>query len=274
MDDEDSATELDLSSAPSAQAAKETGESMYRGLLRVVVTGLAIIVPLVVTIWVLVTVIDFIAGAFTPLVAVLEWIGLAEALRPLWDAQLFAGLGIDGAVFEYVPELVAVAILVATIVGVGTLAHVRYGQRVVMAVDSALGRIPGVGTVYRSVRRVGDVMLESDADNFEDVKVVEYPRDGSYVLGFKTADAPDAIGEAVGEDDLVSMFLPLAPNPVMGGYLANIPADRVYDVDMTVEEGVRTIVTSGIAVGEDDDDPAVGDIPGVDSDPDGPAKAD
>ncbi|WP_135830289.1 DUF502 domain-containing protein [Halorussus halobius] len=257
------------------EAARERGESVYDGLLRVVITGLAIIVPLVVTVWVLSTIIDFVAGAFTPLVAVLEWTGLVDVLRSLWIAQFFAGLGIYGAVFEYVPELVAVAILLAAVVGVGSLAHVRYGQRIVMAVDSALGDIPGVGTVYRSVRRVGDVMLESDAENFEDVKVVEYPREGSYVLGFETADSPPAIGEAVGEDHLVAMFLPFAPNPVMGGYLAHIPEDRVYDVDMTVEEGVRTIVTSGIAVGEDDEnEPAVGDIPGVDSDPDSPAKAD
>jgi hypothetical protein len=49
---------------------------------------------------------------------------------------------------------------------------------------------------------------------------------------------------------MLTLFLPLAPNPVMGGHLAHIPEDRVYDVDMTVEEGIRTIVTSGVAVSE------------------------
>ena len=59
----------------------------------------------------------------------------------------------------------------------------------------------------------------------------------------------------------------------MGGYLAHVPADRVHDVDMTVEEGIRTIVTSGIAVGEDGES-AVGNLPGVEHDRDNPARAD
>jgi len=255
-----------------AETARQRGESIYDGLLSVVITGLAIIVPLVVTIWVLATIIEFIAGAFAPMVAALEWTGLVGVFRSLWLAEL--GMGLPGAVFGYLPQVVAVVVLVGSVVGVGTLAHVRYGERLVVAVDAALGEIPGIGTVYKSVRRVGDAMLGSEAENFEDVKVVEYPRDGSYVLGFETAHSPPAIGEAVGEDELVAMFLPFAPNPVMGGYLAHIPEDRVYDVDMTVEEGVRTIVTTGIAAGEDDDEFAVGNIPGVEHDQDSPAKAD
>jgi uncharacterized membrane protein len=258
-----------------AGTARKTGESVYHGLLRVVITGIAIIVPLVVTIWVLAMIIDFIAQAFAPLVGFLQWTGLVDFLRSLWIGQFFAELGIYSAVFDYVPELVAVASLVAGVIGIGTLAHVRYGQRIVMGIDSALADIPGVGTVYRSFRRVSDVMLASDAEDFEDVKVVEYPREGSYILGFETAHSPAAICEAVGEDDLVAMFLPFAPNPVMGGYLAHIPEDRVYDVDMTVEEGVRTIITSGIAVGEDDEEPSVGNIPGVQpNDEEDAAKAD
>jgi uncharacterized membrane protein len=258
----------------SAKAARETGESLYDGLLSVVVTGIAIIVPLVVTIWVLATIIDFIAGAFAPVVAVLKWTGIVEFLRSLWLAGFFAELGIYSMVFQYVPELIAVMVLVGSIVGIGSLAHVRYGERLVVAIDAALAEIPGVGTVYKSFRRVGDAMLGSEAENFEDVKIVEYPREGSYILGFETADSPQAIGEAVGEEHLVAMFLPFAPNPVMGGYLAHIPEDRVYDVDMTVEEGIRTIITSGIASGEEDDDFAVGNIPGVEHDQDSPAKAD
>lgn len=256
------------------ETARETGESMYDGLLSIVITGIAIIVPLVVTVWVLATILDFIASAFAPLVAVLQWTGIVEFARSLWLGQFLADLGIYSVVFEYVPEFVALVLLVGTVVGVGTLAHVRYGERIVVAVDSALADVPGLGTVYKSFRRVGDAMLGSEAENFEDVKIVEYPREGSYILGFETAESPDAINEAVGDDDLVAMFLPFAPNPVMGGYLSYIPEENVYDVDMTVEEGIRTIITSGIAAGEDDADASLGNIPGVEHEQDNPAKAD
>jgi len=51
---------------------------------------------------------------------------------------------------------------------------------------------------------------------------------------------------------MMTLFMPLAPNPVMGGYVVHVPQDRVYDVDMTVEEGIRSIVTSGVATGDSD----------------------
>ena len=256
-----------------ADAVRETGESLYDGLLDVVLTGIAIIVPLVVTVYVLAMVIEFIANALTPLVAVLEWTGTVAFVESLWLAQLLIELGVYGAMFEFVSEVVAILLLAGTVLAVGALAHVRYGERLVLALDSALAAIPGVGTVYKSFRRVGDAMLGSEAENFEDVKIVEYPREGSYILGFETAASPQAIGEAVGEDDLVAMFLPFAPNPVMGGYLAHIPEERVHDVDMTVEEGIRTIITSGIAAGEDDE-PKIGNVAGTGSESDGRVKAD
>jgi len=114
-------------------------------------------------------------------------LSVAEFARSLWLGQFLADLGIYSVVFEYVPEFVALAILVGTIVGVGSLAHVRYGERIVVAVDSALADVPGLGTVYKSFRRVGDAMLGSEAENFEDVKIVEYPREGSYILGYADA---------------------------------------------------------------------------------------
>jgi uncharacterized membrane protein len=55
---------------------------------------------------------------------------------------------------------------------------------------------------------------------------------------------------------MVSMFLPLAPNPVTGGLLTYVPESNVYDIDMTVEEGVRSILTSGVATGEGVEDQA------------------
>jgi hypothetical protein len=96
---------------------------------------------------------------------------------------------------------------------------------------------------------MGDIVLESEGQNFRDVKLVEFPDDGAYTLGFVTTETPDMLANPAGHDQMYTMFLPLAPNPVMGGHLVHLPAQKVIDVDMTVEEGIQAVVTSGVAVG-------------------------
>jgi len=83
------------------------------------------------------------------------------------------------------------------------------------------------------------------------VKLVEFPHDDVYVLGFETNRSPMPVQAAANVDGMTTLFLPLAPNPVMGGFLAHIPDERVRDLEMSVEAAVSVIITSGIAT----DDP-------------------
>jgi uncharacterized membrane protein len=92
-------------------------------------------------------------------------------------------------------------------------------------------------------------MLDEGGENFQDIKLVQCFGEDVYVLGFVTSESPETIETSTGHDDMVSVFLPLAPNPVTGGLLADVPESDVYDIDMTVEEGVRSILTSGVATG-------------------------
>lgn len=140
--------------------------------------------------------------------------------------------------------------LVVVVVALGAIARFQYGQRVLDLVDAIIMAVPGVGVVYRSFRRMGDAMLESDVENFRGVKLVEFPHDEVFVIGFETNTSPPTVQAATEFDGMTTLFLPLAPNPVMGGFLTHIPDDRVRDVDMTVEEAVRTVITSGIATEE------------------------
>jgi hypothetical protein len=98
---------------------------------------------------------------------------------------------------------------------------------------------------------MSEVVVESDADSFQDVKLVEYPTEGSYTLAFVTADTPGTVQQAVGRKGMVTLFMPMAPNPVMGGFVIHVDRDRVFDIDITVEEGIQSIVTSGVTVGGD-----------------------
>lgn len=230
----------------------ETAGSFGRGLLDVVLTGVAIIVPLVVTVYVLWLVLQFIGNALRPFIRLLEWSGLVEALQRVELIVLLVDLGIYSDVIGVLSEIVAVVILAGVVVVVGTIARHRYGERAIEFFDLLVASIPGIGTIYKSFRRMSDIMLDEGVENFQEVKLVEALHDDTYVIGFVTNRSPPAVQEALDEEEMLTMFLPLAPNPVTGGFLAHVPADRTVDVDLSIEDGIRSIITSGIARADDD----------------------
>ena len=197
-------------------------------------TGLALTVPLLVTVIVLFFALDFLAGALTPLV-----IGMGQAF------------GFTESFSRLTLQVLAVAALVAMIFLVGAFAESRIGSgRIEPRVEALISSIPGLGSVYESLNEMSKILLSRDTDSVKEVKLVEYPSEGSYTIAFLTAEPGQAVRDATSHQEMVSLFLPMAPNPFMGGFVIHVAADQVYDVDMTVEEGVQAIVSSGIAVDE------------------------
>jgi len=230
-----------------ADTAREASKSAYRSMLDVILTGIVVIVPLVITIYVLKMAFDFVASALKPFIQVLQYGGLIESVQQWGFVDFLLTVGIYSNVVDFVTEVTALFILICIVVGVGLIARHRYGEQLIDYFDAVIGAIPAIGSIYGSFRRMGDAMLESSVDNFQEVVLVEFPYDDVWVMGFKTSDAAVPIAAAAGERDLETLFLPLAPNPVMGGFLAHVPDERVNTVDMTVDEAVSTIITSGIA---------------------------
>lgn len=234
-----------------AERARQAGRSMYDQVLTTILTGIAVILPFVITLYILNVAYGFIASALNPFVKVLEAAGLIEGVRQSVVIQYLLDTNIIISEVQLVTDVIALLVLTALVVVLGVIGRIRWGERMIDAIDRLVVAIPGVGTVYKSFRRLTDAMIESEMENFQEVKLVEFPQDNAYTVGFKTANAPASIHEAAQREDMETLFLPLAPNPVMGGFLAHVPAENVSDVDMTVEEGVRSIITSGIATGAD-----------------------
>ena len=245
-------------------APLEAGESLYEGVIDVLMTGVAIIVPLVITIFILDWALDFVTDALRPVVDLLKWMGAIRLFQDINFIKLLIQMDVYGYVIDFLGELIAVIVLLGIVIVVGVLGQHRYGQQLVGYVDLAISSIPGAGTVYKSFRRMGDVMLDEGSENFEEVRLVKCLGDDIYMLGFETGQTPTAATTATGHENMVTMFLPLAPNPVTGGYLTYVPESRVYDIDMTIEEGIRSILTSGVAAEEQGnmipDDHALSDI--------------
>jgi len=239
-----------------ASTARETGGSIYDRTQQTLLTGVAITIPLIVTLYVFTVVLDFIGGALDPFIALLRWFGIIEQFERVRFISLLIEVGIYPYVVDFFTELVALIVLFLIVAGVGTVGRNRYGERLIDVFDFAITSIPGVGTVYKSFRRMGDVMLDEGGENFQDIKLVQCFEEDVYVLGFVTSESPPTIEQSTGHEDMVSMFLPLAPNPVTGGLLTYVPESDVYDIDMTVEEGVRSILTSGVATGDGVEDSA------------------
>ncbi|WP_440989743.1 DUF502 domain-containing protein [Haloarchaeobius baliensis] len=224
-------------SPPVDEAVEEGRFSPLNVLQDAFVAGLAVVVPLLVTLFVL----NVLAGyLFTFLDAVV--VALGE-------------VGLSQGVSVMVVQSLTIAFVLLLVLAIGFLTRFRYGEAAIDYVDGFVARIPGFGSIYDSFREMSEVIVQSEERNFRDVKLVEFPQEETYTLGFLTTSTPQPLQEAVGRNDMVTLFLPLAPNPVMGGNLVHVPEHRVVDVEMTVEEGFRTIVTTGVATGGDPNEP-------------------
>lgn len=216
--------------------ADETVTDSLTGFLRRAFSkGLIISLPLLITVVVFIFVVNFVAGLLDPAVIVLrETVGAAEGLPDLVNAGL------------------ALAILTLLVLLVGISAESGPGNgRLEHGLESAMEDVPGLGSVYTSVEEISEMVIDSDTESFREVKVIEYPSEGTYALGFLTAGSTGVVGDATGEDEMVTVFVPMAPNP-MGGFLIHVPTDRAYDVDLTVEEGIQTVLSTGVTLEDED----------------------
>lgn len=200
-----------------------------------IVSGTAIVIPVLVTIVVLFAGFDILSGLLAPLVIPIDqWLG----------GQAQAGLLAKG---------LAVVVLGTLILAIGAVTESEYGgDRIERGVDRTMARIPGIGSIYGTLDQVSEMLLESDTDSFQEVVLVEYPSEGSYSVAFKTAEPPGAVRDATHSDEMITVFMPMGPNPVMGGFILHIREERVHDVDLTVEQGISSIVSFGVSLDEAD----------------------
>jgi uncharacterized membrane protein len=222
-----------------AQDGSTLGGRVTARLRDALITGAAITIPLLVTLIIVGFAVNFISNALNPVVGV-----------------VYQGLGLSNLP-RYGVKVAATITLFVGVLLVGLVAQRRPEDgSVENSFDQLMARIPGIGSIYTSFNEMSELLLDSDTDSFQEVKLVEFPDEGSYTVAFLTADTPERVETATGHPDMQTLFLPMAPNPVMGGYVIHVSEERVTDVDMTVQEGIRSIVTSGVAI-DDADQPAL-----------------
>ena len=146
-----------------------------------------------------------------------------------------------------IPGLGAILALIVLVV-TGMLAANLLGRRLVKLYESLLERIPVVRTVYGAVKKFAEIVLSDSTASFNKVLLIEYPREGLYSLAFQTSEDPAEVHAVTGEP-IVAVFLPTTPNPT-SGFMLFVPTRSVIELDMSVEQALKMIISLGVVVPE------------------------
>ena len=210
-------------------------QGLFSRLRRLFLTGLVIILPLLITIWLLRILFGLVHGVSTPFI-----LRILSLLRlPLVDDPAFA---------TYLAPLIGVSATLVLILMVGALTTNFLGRRILSAFDRMMLRIPLIKGIYGAARQLLDA-LNRKTDSFQRVVMVEYPRPGVYTIGFTARENATlrTSGEQGKMPGFTLVFLPTTPNPT-SGWLAAVPDRDVIPLDMSVEDGIKTIVSGGLVL--------------------------
>lgn len=193
-----------------------------RKLRNYFLAGLIVVLPSVISFYILLTLFRYFDNLFSHSIAKIPAVGPTLAVVP--------GIGL----------LVTVLLIVV----IGMFAANMVGRRVVLFWDRLFLRMPVVRNIYNAVKQIVDAFMASGSSAFQKVVLVEYPRPGLYALGFLTGQMP---GEALSRTDghLLAVFIPTTPNPT-SGMLIMVPSKDVTFLEMTVDEGLKLIVSGGV----------------------------
>lgn len=135
-----------------------------------------------------------------------------------------------------------VALIFFTVIGF--LARNIFGRLLIRASEYFLHRMPVIRTLYSAIKQIFETVMASQSQAFREVVMLEYPRRGVYSIGFVTGKTKGEVQHAT-QKNTINVFVPTTPNPT-SGYLLFVPKEELIYLDMTVEEGVKLVVSAGI----------------------------
>lgn len=147
----------------------------------------------------------------------------------------------------YLPfSLPGVGLIVAIVffILVGWFAKNILGRLIIGLYEGIMERVPIIRHLYGALKQIGETIMASQSQAFREVVLMEYPRRGVWSVGFVTARTEGEVQRAINEDT-INVFVPTTPNPT-SGYLLFVPKTDLHYLDMSVEEGVKLVVSAGI----------------------------
>lgn len=188
-------------------------------------TGLAVIAPAVLTMWVVWTAINWIDGWVLPFIP--------RAYRP----ETLLGWDVPG---------VGVVLFLVFAVMVGAFAKGLIGRSLIHWGERIVERMPVVRSIYNAVKQIADTVLARSQPTFDRACLVQYPRKGIWAVAFISTRAKGEVARRIPHgDEIVSIFLPTTPNPT-SGFLLFVPRADVQELDMSVEDAIKLVISAGL----------------------------
>lgn len=211
-------------------------------LRRYLIAGLLVWIPLGITIWVLKLLVD------------------------LMDQSLLllpAGMSTEALLGFHVPGL-GIILTLSILLITGAIAANIFGRKLLSIGDSALSRIPIVRSIYGGVKQISDTLFSPEGKAFRRAALVRYPHAGAWTVALVTGNPQHEVTDHIGRDH-VSVFVPTTPN-ITAGFFLMVPRAEVIELDMSVDEALRYIISMGVAEPPRRRRPE-GNRPGTDPDP-------
>ncbi len=202
-------------------------------------TGLVVITPVALTLWLLWSfigwvdsfVLPFVPAGYQPEVLVNRWLGRTLGSED-WIRVNIRGVGV-------------VLFLLFTIL-IGWLAKGLLGRTFISFAETLLERVPVVRSVYNGVKQIAETIFAQSERSFEKACLIQYPRKGIWAIGFISTTAKGEVSErAETNGALMSVFVPTTPNPT-SGFLLFFPVSDVIELDMSVEDAAKLVISAGL----------------------------
>jgi uncharacterized membrane protein len=207
---------------------------MMAALRRYLVAGLLVWVPLGVTLLIISWMVSFVDQTL---------LLLPEHWRPDY---LLGGVHIPG---------LGVVLTLVVVIGTGIIMRHFFGFHLVGLGERVLARIPVVRGIYGAVKQVAETMFSNSGQSFHQVVLIRYPHRDCWTMGFLTGETAAEARRLTGRE-LMNVFVPTTPNPTSGFFLM-VPREEIVELDMSVDEGLKMLLSLGVVQPKDKPDAAV-----------------
>lgn len=205
-------------------------------------TGIVVIAPIGLTVYLLWTVVGWVDAVVLPLVP------------DVWKPEQYIGINLRG---------VGVIFFLVFTVMVGWIAKGLIGRSFITWAENLLDQLPVVRSIYAGLKQIAETVFAQQETSFDKACLIEYPRKGVWAIGFISTSAKGEVNRVAASDDqLMSIFVPTTPNPT-SGFLLFIPKRDVIELRMSVEDAAKLVISAGLVYPTDKGpDMEAGGVPG------------